>query len=378
MKIFSKKQVTIAPHLKVWVSNHYSPNLFGIRGKYESSYKSGQYVECGSPGTGFFVRNGSSQSYKAFCKKQRAKLQHTYWDMLMGREFDFDKEIERVNQALEECGKNDFKVRILESYANVLPLAKEAEQCERYIDGLKQLSHRRHKLTSYQSHVLTNIKSRIARLGHDIRSLQILVPTEYGEEKYKHFGAVVVAFSEMTSSHRIWHAKLVTEETKLDEELFSQVFFDLGIFNFIQAPLMTPVMRDGQGNKIYWYPDFIVVARDAVDFDVIPICDIDFHFNETRYDIISSQVLTSYSNEDDGTATRTHRRSYEDYGEGLLVNKDTVDTHNEEHHSHERMVGEIYIKKAKMRFYIRDLKASTHFYRALADYQDYYRETFLK
>ena len=83
MKLLPKSRKRVARGLSVWVSNHYCPTLFGIRGKYESSYKSGQYVESGSPGTGFFVRNSSSRTYKAFCKNERQKLLPTYWDMVM-------------------------------------------------------------------------------------------------------------------------------------------------------------------------------------------------------------------------------------------------------------------------------------------------------
>ena len=91
MKLLPKSRKKVAKGLSVWVSNHYTPTLFGIRGKYESSYKSGQYVECGSPGTGFFVRNSSSRTYKAFCQGERAKLTPNYFDLVRGKEFSFDK-----------------------------------------------------------------------------------------------------------------------------------------------------------------------------------------------------------------------------------------------------------------------------------------------
>lgn len=102
MNIFEKKRMTVAKGLTVWVSNHYTPTLFGIRGHYESSYKSGQYVECGTPGTGFFIRTSSSHSYKNFCNGEKEKLRTSYWDMLKGKEFSFDKEISKANEALRE------------------------------------------------------------------------------------------------------------------------------------------------------------------------------------------------------------------------------------------------------------------------------------
>ena len=157
MKLLPKSRKRVARGLSVWVSNHYCPTLFGIRGKYESSYKSGQYVESGSPGTGFFVRNSSSRTYKAFCKNERQKLLPTYWDMVRNKEFSFDRELARVEAAQNEAGIDKWRAMILESYVNVLPMAKEAEEAERIVEGIKELSHRRHRLSSYQTHVMSSI-----------------------------------------------------------------------------------------------------------------------------------------------------------------------------------------------------------------------------
>lgn len=378
MKILPFKQHRVAKNMSIWITNHYTPNLFGIRGNYESSYKSGQYVEMFAPGTGFFVRNGSSHAYKTFCNMERAKLKTTYWDMVLGREFSFDKQIDEINaaqrQLLAEHGKDidkdpeiAAKARILESISNVMPNAQEAELHERELRGIRDLSHRRGRLSSYQSHVMTNIKSRIARLGHDVRGLQLMVANMCGQEKYEAFGKVVVAFSEMAQSHRIWHARENFSEL---ENSLEQVFFDLGIFNFIQAPLMTPLMRDSYGNYIFLYPDNMIVARSATDFDVYDLRKIHFVYHETQYEMISSQVLGSYETYDHETKTHRHGRNYEDFGSGLLVSKDTV-THIEDDKAdkrRDRVVGQISINELKMRFYIYDAKSTYKFCQALEEY----------
>lgn len=363
--------------MNIWITNHYTPNLFGIRGNYESSYKSGQYVEMFAPGTGFFVRNGSSNAYKTFCKMEREKLKHSYWDMVRGKEFSFDDQIERIHDAQKELiakhraeiGTNPCiaaKARILESISNVMPHAQEAELHEREIQGIRDLCHRRGKLSSYQSHVMSNIKSRIARLGHDVRSIQLMVANMAGKDKYEAFGKVVIAFSEMAQSHRIWHARENFSEL---ENSLEQVFFDLGIFNFIQAPLMTPLMRDSYDNYIFLYPDNIIVARSAEDFDVYDIRDVHFVYHDKPYEMISSQVLGSYETYDNDHHTH-HSRSYDDFGSGLLVSKDTVNSIEEDkaEHRRSRIVGELIIKELNMKFYVRDAKSTYKFCEALEEY----------
>jgi hypothetical protein len=369
MKLLPKYRKTIAKGLTVWVSNHYCPTLFGIRGHYESSYKSGQYVECGAPGTGFFVRNSSSHSYKNFCKEERAKLLPQYKNMVQGKEFSFEKEIERVTKAKEE-NTDPIRDMILESYLNVLPLAKEAEEAERYVNGIKELSHHRHHLTSYQSHVMSGIKSRIARLGHDVRDIQLYIPKLCGEERYQQFAEVAKQFTQVASSHRIWS---VRENYEGLEAAFTQVYFDLGIFNFIQAPLMTPMMRDAEGRKIFFYPEFVIRAKDSVDFEVFEMKSLTFLFREVPYDMISNMVIDSYYDVDDSSSsTRLHRRNYEQFGDGLLVNKDSkaLNDMEEETKIRERVVGELYVPEMKMRYYVRDVKALRTFVHTLNEYKD--------
>lgn len=367
MNIFEKSRKTVAKGLTVRVSNHYKPTLFGIRGHYESSYKSGQYVECGSPGTGFFIRASSSHSYKNFCAAEKAKLKNTYLDYLRGREFSFDKEITAANDALRNA-KDDVRALILETYVNVLPYAKEAEEGERIIEAIKDLGHRRHKLTSYQTHVMSNCKSRIARLSHDVREIQLSISKLCSEEQYKRFADVVIAFTKLASSHRIWHSKESYDEL---DSILEQVYFDLGIFNFIQAPLMTPMMRDSVGRNHFLYPNFWISSAGSVDFEVHPLESLTFLFREVPYEMISNLVLDSYSNLDESTTVR-HRRNYEQFESGLLVNKDMVaiDDMEKENRMRERVVGELYVPELRLRYYVREKNTLKQFVETLNKYKN--------
>ena len=364
MKLLPKSRKKVAKGLSVWVSNHYTPTLFGIRGKYESSYKSGQYVECGSPGTGFFVRNSSSRTYKAFCQGERAKLTPNYFDLVRGKEFSFDKEIARVEAVQSQGGLNKYKEIILESYVN------EAEEAERIVAGIKELSHRRHHLSSYQTHVMSSFKSRVARLGHDVRDIQLNITNLCNEERMKGFEDVVISFSQLAACHRIWS---VRESLSGLESSFAQVYFDLGIFDFIQAPLMTPLMRDAEGRRCFIYPDFIVRSYDAVDFEVFELKDLNFLFREVPYDMVSNMVIDSYYDRENTqeVTTHVHRRNYEQFGDGLLVNKDTkaLNEMEEENKLRERVVGELYVPEMNMRYYVRDFKALKTFVKIINNYK---------
>jgi hypothetical protein len=288
--------------------------------------------------------------------------------MVKGKEFSFDKEITKANEALRAT-TDETKARILEAYVNVLPLAKEAEEGERIIDGIKELGHKRHKLTTYQTHVISSYKSRIARLGHDVRDIQLSIPKLCTEERYNQFAEVVKAFVEVAASHRIWHSKDTYEGL---DNAFEQVYFDLGIFNFIQAPLMTPMMRDSIGQYHFLYPDFWVASRSATDFDVYSLDSLTFLCREVPYEMISNMVLSSYADLDESTSAVRHHRNYEQFGSGLLVSQDTsaATEMEKEHRMRERVVGELYIPELKLRYYVRDVKALKKFANALNKYKE--------
>ena len=178
---------------------------------------------------------------------------------------------------------------------------------------------------------------------------------------------MVIAFTEVASSHRIWHSKDSYEGL---DSAFEQVYFDLGIFNFIQAPLMTPMMRDSVGQYHFLYPDFWVASRSATDFDVYDLKDLTFLFREVPYEMISNMVLSSYADMNESSSVH-HHRNYEQFGSGLLVSQDTsaATEMEKENRLRERVVGELYIPEIKLRYYVRDVKALKRFATALNGYK---------
>ena len=344
MSILPKKLSRVADRLWVLVSNYYMPTNFGIRGKYTTSYRSGTYVEEGTPGTGFFARTTSSHQYRYFVRLCNKKLAHSYLRLLTGGEFSFSREIARATVA-QRHSDDPIRSQILESYANVLSMAKEVENCERIIRAIKDKSHfHGHHLNKYQTGVLTSYKSRVASLAHDVRSVQLYVTSFCSEEEYDRFREVTVAFSRAASSHRIWSVG--------DYSPYRMVFFDMGIFNYIQSDHMTPVMRDASGVRYYLYPRFIIRARRSTDFDVVPLSDVSFLYREVPYDKVSSML-------DHGTSHHRHRHhhhinhDYEAFGSGLFISDQggMVQELSSEENVHVRVLGELSIPELNLRFY---------------------------
>lgn len=377
MNILPKKYVKVATGLWVWVTNHYQPGYFGIRqGSEETVYQASQYLETGSPGTGFYVRNSSSLTYRAFVTKCRKHVQPNYWNMLIGREFSFHRESIRVQTALRILEEDKDKVpyaplkaKILASYLDVLEHAREADLDARIVRGIKDKSHHHHKhLTSFQKGVLASYKSQIDKQAAHAYRKMFLIRDYVPEEQYNSFKEVLSAFNKAAASHRIWH---VREHADRRDGRYVPVYFDQGIFDYIQAPLMTPMLRDSHDNVYYLYPDFVLKARSSTKFDLYDIRELTFIYRELPYDLISNMV--SHRTKTVHHHKRNHR-DYDQFGSGLLVNEESgavsVEQMTLSEHVRMRVVGELGIPELGVRFYSQDAHAMHEFVRALKRYKD--------
>ena len=128
-----------------------------------------------------------------------------------------------------------------------------------------------------------------------------------------------------------------------------------------------------EGRRCFIYPDFIVRSYDAVDFEVFELKDLNFLFREVPYDMVSNMVIDSYYDRENTqeVTTHVHRRNYEQFGDGLLVNKDTkaLNEMEEENKLRERVVGELYVPEMNMRYYVRDFKALKTFVKIINNYK---------
>lgn len=271
MKILPFTYAKVAEGLHVRISNHFHYSHFGVLEDDAQSYHGRRYIMWKNPGTGFVERESDSQSYHRFVRKRLAKQYPRYWRLLLGKEPDFDREMALLDKVLVSCG-DPRKRQILEYYQNTLALARTEERLQRIVRGIKNKLGR--KSNKFLVSVMSHYKSKIAHLEKEVRNVELDVSTLCSPETYAAYKQVVEAFKRVASCRRTWH---------YDENArhrFKQVFFDVGIFNFIHCPSFLPIMRDPTDKLYVILPDAIAVVRSSVDFDLYPLKDLTIIFQE--------------------------------------------------------------------------------------------------
>ena len=285
MKLFPYRRKKVADNLYVFVSNHFYYSDFGVRNHDEVHHYGHRYICTGTPGTGFFERDSESHSYHTFVRKHKCLRSSSYWDLLLEKEPDYDRELQRAKD-LMQTSPEIRKRELMEYYTNALTIARIEDELERTIRGIKdKMGHRHNK---YMVSVISHYKRKIEQLDHDMEAVEFHVKDHYSDEVYMAYCAVIEAFSKMASRcRRIWHHN----EKKKDH--FAQVFFDLGTFDYIRNENYLPLMRDSLGVCYYLLPDVLIVARSSVDFDIVPLKTLTMVCQETAI-VEPTELLSSY------------------------------------------------------------------------------------
>jgi hypothetical protein len=284
MKILPYKRIKVADGLTVWVSNHYRYTDFGIRDSGEMRYTGRRYVEGNEPGSGFIERESESHSYRQFVRKCLAEQKTSYWKLLLGKEPDFDKVLEEANTALLNA-TDPRKRELLECYVNALTVARKEERMERVVRAIKNKMG--HKSNKFMVSVISHYKSKIRQLEHDMESVEWNVKDHYSPETYEAYAEAVHAFTKVASCRRIW----LLDTQKRNQ--YVQVFFDLGVFDYIRSESYIPLMRDNKGREMYLLPDAMIVARSAVDFDILPLKTLTIVCQELAIEEPTEDMLSS-------------------------------------------------------------------------------------
>lgn len=262
MTIFPYKRVKVTEGLYIKRSNHFYYTDFGVRDGGEHHYGGRRYVNTGVPGTGFMERESESHSYHQFVRHNVARQKPNYWRMLFGKEPSYPKELKRAKLALA-LADDPLKRQILDCYVNALSVGTTEERLERIVRGIKDKIG--HKSNKFLVSVMSHYKNKISQLGHDMRSVELNVKDTCTEEQYEAYLRMVDAFAKVADCRRVWHAN------EKSREVYQQVFFDMGIFDFIRSDNYLPILRDSNGVHYYMLPTAMIVARDSVDFDIVPL-----------------------------------------------------------------------------------------------------------
>lgn len=337
--------MTVADGVRLPVSRHFYYSTFGVRSRHDNIARTGNYVCSGTPGTGFFIHSSESHSYRRFVNEKRNKLNQNLLTLLLRKEPNFDRELKRVNEAYAKMTDED-RTRILSSYQNVLALAKEEELLQRVVRGIKdKMGNRPNKM---MVSILSHYKSSIATLEHDVKGTQIQSGAGMDEASLAAWEKVVEAFQALVESRRVWSVYLDG-----DAQAYEQVFFDMGIFDYIQAPDDTPMMRDHQGMQYYLYPKGLIAARSSVDFDVYHWKDLDMQFHVV--DITTLAVRPNFNSHHSGKKKKRHSHT-----DALSTLYGTTRA---------QVVGEITIPKLNLRFFVNHTGPAEDFVKALNAYK---------
>ena len=262
MTIFPYKRTKVTEGLYIKRSNHFFYTDFGVRDSGAQRHSGRRYINTGVPGTGFMERESESHSYHTYVRAFLAKQKPNYWRMLLDREPNYDKEIKRARAALT-AATDPEKRQILDCYVNALSIGRTEERLERVVRGIKDKIG--HKSNKFLVSVMSHYKNKINQLGHDMKAVEFDVKNTCTEEQYEAYVKMTDAFVKVADCRRVWHAN---EKTR---EVYQQVFFDMGIFDFIRSADYLPILRDSNGVSYYLLPTMMIVARDTVDFDIVPL-----------------------------------------------------------------------------------------------------------
>ena len=286
MTIVPYKIMKVADNLRVPVSQHFYYSDFGVRDSSEVHHYGRRYICTGTPGTGFIERESESHSYHEFVRRHPSVQPPKYRNLLFDKEPSYDRELERAN-AFMRSTNDQRKRQLMECYTNALTVGRMEEQVQRMIRGVKdKMGHHHNK---YMVSIISHYKHKIAQLERDMVSVEYHVKDHYSPEVYAAYSNMVEAFNKMIARcRRVWHHN----EDKQDK--FAQVFFDMGIFDFIRNENFLPLMRDSKGLCYYLLPDAVIVARSSVDFDLVPLKTLTMVCQETAIEetteLLSSRI----------------------------------------------------------------------------------------
>ena len=286
MTLFPYRKEKVDANLRVNVSQHFYYSDFGVLDSRDQGHYGRRFICSGTPGTGFIERESDSHSYHDFVRSFPSVQPPSYWRLLTGQEPSFDEELKKANE-LMHSSTDPRKRELMECYANALTVARLEERIQRYIRGVKRkMGHHHNK---HLVSVISHYKHKIAQLERDILSVEYHVKDHYSPEVMRAYTDMVDAYGKMVNRcRRVWH------HNEKVEGKFAQVFFDLGVFDYIRADCFLPLMRDSLGVEYYLLPDTVIVARSSTDFDLLPLKTLTMVCQETAIEetteLLSSRV----------------------------------------------------------------------------------------
>ena len=254
------------------------------------------------------------------------------------------KEALRVENAIKAC-TDEEKERILSSYLHVIGLAREEELLQRVVRSIKNQIER--KPSKSLVSVLMHYKSSIAGMEHDVSAVQLDYAASMSDAQKESWNQVVEAFQRLVNARRVWSVYIED-----GEQSYQQVFFDMGIFDYVKSPGFTPLMRDYKGTHYYIYPVGMVVARSSVDFDFYSWKEMEFQAGDV--DISTLAVRPQLYGH------QKKKRRHRHFTDALSTLYGA---------SRAQVLGELYLPKLETRFFVNHVEPVQEFVNALESYK---------
>lgn len=363
MSLFPYKRERFGRGASIMVDKRHRPLYFDISNSPDLEIVMNNFVEYGTPGTGFFERNASSHHYREFVEQVRLNYSESVVGYMMGNRFDYDEEIARAKEAASKANHPIAK-HILECYASMLPLAEQAEECRRRVQAVRKQGD---LIPAALNTVQKESKSAYRNLTRQAKLVRYNVAEMCPREQYESFLRVHAVFVELMESRQLLHR---TTDPETMENRFNRVLFDLAVFDYIAMPVHTPMMRDTFGNGYFIYPTFVVKAASSTEIEVFDMKNLHFCYHEVAHDQVSESVTVRESGD-----SVSHRRNYAGFGAGLLVKqRDDLleEAYDTDQHQRVHVVAVLSIPELGLEFYSQDIHRVHHFYKAINEYQQTY------
>ena len=130
----------------------------------------------------------------------------------------------------------------------------------------------------------------------DLRRIQSEIDKRLNEKVIEAYSRLCTQFDELLYAQKIWLTSSSTVKKKGVTR--KEVLFHVGSFGTLKSPFDIPVLRGEGSCHYYLYPNCIIKASSATDFEAIPIENVEINYYRTRFietdDVPGDSVVTDY------------------------------------------------------------------------------------
>lgn len=296
----------------------------GVRGASINFGKNGTYINTGIPGTGFYSRQkiGGSNYYPT----QNTNEDNSIYKILaitfitvaivvaigaivtsvtvlwaifaltllttigcfiklkINNKEVLESEPDYLNEAksIIRYQTNATKMRILQNFITCYECCEQITDENCVIEGLEAKRQTEKRLRMLDEH-----KERLNELQKDLQQKQYDVDKELSPWETRKYAKLCVAFESLATVQRVWNivGKSYKDEYKTSTPICldrKECLLRVGVFDYLKSSFDIPTIQCVD-KWLYLYPNFVVLAKNATDFEVFQYADVRFKGQSTIY-----------------------------------------------------------------------------------------------